>query len=356
MSGEYKTEQEIIDELKNEQKLLVINPKIINYPYLQMTPTQLEDMAYYFLSDSNNQIKYFKKAVIIKPGKKVADKGRDVTIFDNGKIVGIGQCKRYKNLVDKKLFYHELTKAILYMLIEKCNTTEFKKYFIFAPSGITEDLSNLITDFPNKIDQNDIDNGADGNINTKSKKGHLASINYEDVKDDITRIIKSLDIKTINELDLNLFLKANPTIASCFFDIDKNLLNDSVKENTRNEQIYNEIYKYSNIVITSLNIFDKNLKQYDFNDNYDAYFNNFVKPLHDAVVDLMNLNNLEGLLTCKIGVKNLIDDLFDNQPEQYDVDGCLEVGEYFFYYRDKNNSNHVKDICSNINSIIESLI
>ena len=354
MSDEYKTEQEIIDELKNEKKLLTINPKITNYPYLQMTPTQLEDMAYYFLSDSNNQIKYFKKAVIIKPGKKVADKGRDVTIFDKGKIVGIGQCKRYKSLVDKKLFYNELTKAILYMLIEKCDTTELKKYFIFAPSGITDDLSDLITDFPNKIDQNDIDNGAAGNINTKSKKGHLASINYEDVKDDITRIIKHLNIVQINKLDFDLFLQTNTSIAACFFDINKTV--NSLNINNKEEQIFNDIYNSSNIIIRSLDIFDKNLKQYDFNDNYDAYLNNFVKPLHDAVVDLMNLNNTEGLLTCKIGVKKLIDELFVNQPEQYEVDGCFEVGEYFFYYRDKNNFNHVKDICSNINSIIESHI
>lgn len=354
MSDEYKTEQEIIDELKNEQKLLVINPKITNYPYLQMTPTQLEDMAYYFLSDSNNQIKYFKKAVIIKPGKKVADKGRDVTIFDNGKIVGIGQCKKYQNLVDKNLFYLELTKTILYMLIENCDTTEFKKYFIFAPSGITEDLSDLITDFPNKIDQNDIDNGADRNINTKSKKGHLASINYEDVKDDLTRIIKQLNIVQINKLDLDLFLQTNTSVAACFFDINKN--ENSLNINNKEKQIFNDIYNYSNIIIRSLNIFDKNLKKYDFNDNYDAYFDNFVKPLHDAVVDLMNLNNTEGLLTCKIGVKKLIDELFDNQPEQYEVDGCFEVGEYYFYYRDKNNFNHVKDICSNINTIIEALI
>ena len=325
MSDEYKTEQEIIDELKNEQKLLVINPKITNYPYLQMTPTQLEDMAYYFLSDSNNQIKYFKKAVIIKPGKKVADKGRDVTIFDNGKIVGIGQCKKYQNLVDKNLFYLELTKTILYMLIENCDTTEFKKYFIFAPSGITEDLSDLITDFPNKIDQNDIDNGADRNINTKSKKGHLASINYEDVKDDLTRIIKQLNIVQINKLDLDLFLQTNTSVAACFFDINKN--ENSLNINNKEKQIFNDIYNYSNIIIRSLNIFDKNLKKYDFNDNYDAYFDNFVKPLHDAVVDLMNLNNTEGLLTCKIGVKKLIDELFDNQPEQYEVDGCFEVGE-----------------------------
>ena len=58
MIDEYKTEQEIINELKNEQKLLVINPKITNYPYLKMTPTQLEDLAYYYFSDQKNQIKY----------------------------------------------------------------------------------------------------------------------------------------------------------------------------------------------------------------------------------------------------------------------------------------------------------
>ncbi|MCE7067405.1 NACHT domain-containing NTPase [Dyadobacter sp. CY326] len=150
----------------------------------------------------------------------VADRGRDCALFKNGKAHGLVQCKNYSKNYSKEDFGLEMTKFILYSLLERKLIYDKKDftYYIAVSTGFTAECSEFIVDF-----QNNIQNEA--NLARWIQKNlllpTLAPLRLQDRVEEVKDILSCIRVKRIipQDLDADLSKPACLTFIPLFFAV-----------------------------------------------------------------------------------------------------------------------------------------
>jgi hypothetical protein len=158
----------------------------------------------------------------------VRDKGRDCAFFTHGASTGIIQCKKYKELLKKSTFGQEITKFILYSLLDNRlipNPSEFT-YYIVVSNGLESDCRDFIDGLRHVIDnENDFEKWVSKNL----KQPTLQSLSLPDTLEKVRRIIKLIKVETLIPADLDMLLSDPECLkfVPLFFEV-KSVVDNSV--------------------------------------------------------------------------------------------------------------------------------
>lgn len=156
----------------------------------------------------------------------VRDKGRDCALFTSGKSTGIIQCKKYQNNLSKQQFGEEITKFILYSLLDPklIDDRDNFTYFIAVSTGFVLECSDFIDNFNFLISkEKDLHKWINKNLRQPTLKILELDNIYEEVKD----ILSKIKISKIVPTNLDALLVSNECqhLIPLFFQI-RTLIDD----------------------------------------------------------------------------------------------------------------------------------
>ncbi|KFF16522.1 AAA family ATPase [Flavobacterium hydatis] len=187
-----------------ENKPIAIENK--SFPYNQISDDRRYEELVYSLYDILIKENKFESFEGISLMSGVHDKGRDCALFNNGKSTGIIQCKRYTKNLSKQQFGEEITKFVLYSLLDSRLIPDKKKftYYIAVSTGFVMECSDFIDDFnANIVNENDLQKWVSKNLKHPTIKPlELQPSTF----DNVLTILAAIKVKKIYPQDLDALL------------------------------------------------------------------------------------------------------------------------------------------------------
>lgn len=180
---------------------------------------QFEKLLYHVYKRKIEQGEFIRQfdEILLMSGSK--DKGRDCTLFYNGKACGLIQCKRYDSTLKREVFAKELLKFVMWSFIDESvlyfdESRDFV-YMLAATRGIEEKLVNVIMDFNIWL----IENFKLKDWFNSLKKNYvgLNALVYEEVKEKLVDKLRHLKVVIVPPEDIKLFLVEHKDILAMFF-------------------------------------------------------------------------------------------------------------------------------------------
>lgn len=151
----------------------------------------------------------------------VGERGSDISLHYDNKIIGLIQCKRYKTNISRPGLIKELLKFLLHSIVDKSilpSSTKFT-YFFATTTGFSEPALKLLNDFNHEIlKENNLDIWLGEIIRSNKKLSHLK---VDEVKDQVRETILKIKVERIIPADINSWLSNHSQIASEFWDLKK---------------------------------------------------------------------------------------------------------------------------------------
>jgi len=214
-------EEQIQNELAGNYKPLTIESGITTFPFSDLSDREFEMLSYLLIKE-RIEAKSFENHSDIALMQGVAERGRDCTLYQNGKISGLIQCKKYQARLTKPQFLKELIKFSLFAIKdpEILPDRENFEYFLFVSYDVTEPTLTLIksykSEIKNEISNNSINSYINEVINEyESFDSFKSSPPIEEVND----ILNKICVKFYNSTDLSRHLSSNIKLAQTFFKI-----------------------------------------------------------------------------------------------------------------------------------------
>ncbi|URC14809.1 ATP-binding protein [Flavobacterium sp. B183] len=228
-------EQPFVAALLDENKPM--SPANKSFPYNQIAdPRRFEQLLYSLYSirigESN-----FEKFDNISLMSGVSEKGRDCALFTCGKSTGLIQCKKHSSNLSIAAFGEEITKFVLYSLLEPTliDDPDNFTYYIAVSSGFVSACSDFIDNFNQKViqEQQELQNWITSNL----KKPTLQDLKPQQnsLLSTLLDIFSRIKVKKIGPSDLDSLL----TLPSCchlinsFFEV-RTVLNEQASEKVIN--------------------------------------------------------------------------------------------------------------------------
>ena len=305
-----------------------------SFPYNEIAnDRRFEELLYSIVKSKIENDSFYKfDQVGLMTG--VRDKGRDCVLLKNGKNHGLIQCKKYNDNLSKTAFGEEITKFVLYSLIEPeliYNPKDFT-YFIAVSTGFVITCSNFIDDFSTKIG---IEPDLDKWINKNIQNPTLASLKLmppKELREKATGIFSQIKVRKLLPTDLDSYL-SEPNlqhISSLYFELrtvtDNSVIHSAIKKLQENlsaslsmalnqQQIKEELQQGSSGLRFEHNTFDE-LPNSHISRTETADLLNWIRA--DAELDNkgrpLNLILLAG--NAGMGKTVILKDLLDSLTEQ----------------------------------------
>lgn len=149
----------------------------------------------------------------------VAEQGRDSVMFKNGKARAVIQCKKYTTNLGKDGFGKEITKLILYSLLDDRiipDPNDFT-YYIAVAKNFTADCRAFIDNFNSQIlAEPNLEEWLKSNL----KMPTLQSLEKGNYKTAVRDILSKIKVKKILPQELDLELVGKPQLARLFLQFD----------------------------------------------------------------------------------------------------------------------------------------
>lgn len=201
-----------------------------SFPYAAIAnPRRFEELLYsiFKLKIEYNELPHYD-AVSLMGG--IAEQGRDCVLFKEGKACGVIQCKKYTANLNKEEFGEEITKFVLYSLLDNRiihDRNDFT-YYIAVAKDFTADCRNLLDDFNTEIiNESSLDRWLSKNL----KMPTLQALAMQEYKTEVLDIFSKIKVKKIVPNDLDLELLNKPELQNLFFTVR------SVTDNTGTDKI-----------------------------------------------------------------------------------------------------------------------
>ncbi len=169
----------------------------------------------------------------------VRDKGRDCALTKGGKNYGLVQCKKYKAHLGKSIFGEEITKFVMYSLLDGnliADRDDFT-YYIAVSEGFVLECSDFIDDF-NLLIAEEI--GLESWIDKNLRHPRLASLKVDNIESEVRDILTRIKVQKIYPQDLDSYLYEPRCrhIQSLFFEVRTVVDNSAVEELSRELQAF----------------------------------------------------------------------------------------------------------------------
>ncbi|MDR6845678.1 ATP-binding protein [Flavobacterium granuli] len=206
-----------LDDPKNEyDKPQPLSGK--SFPYNDLGDRRFEELLYSIYRPKLNSTDFSFDNISLMSG--VRDKGRDCSLTKDGINTGLIQCKKYASPLKKHQFAEEITKYILYSLIEKELLPDADNfcYYIAVSSGFSLECSNFIDDF-NRLAP--IDTDLHKWVAKNIKNPTIASLGIQNVNPLVSEIFSRIKVQKIIPQDLDIMLSQpqDVSLISLFFNV-----------------------------------------------------------------------------------------------------------------------------------------
>lgn len=254
-----------LNDLKSEiEKPQPLSGK--SFPYNGLDDRRFEELLYSIYKTKLDTTGFSFDNISLMSG--VRDKGRDCALTRNGIGTGLIQCKKYASPLSKQQFALEITKFVLYSIIDKklLPDPEDFHYFIAPSSGFSLECSDFVDDF-NRLAPLDADlyKWVAKNIQNPT----LAGLEIQNVNPLVSGIFSKIKVRKIlpQDLDIMLFEPVCLNLIPLFFNVltvvDNSELIEIKKQLDRIsnpefdlEKIQNELQKGSSSLRIEKNEFD----------------------------------------------------------------------------------------------------
>lgn len=215
------SEEQIQNELLGKYKPLTVESGITNFPFSDLSDREFELLSYLLVKEKI-ETNSFGNHSDIALMQGVAERGRDCVLYQNGKVSGLIQCKKYQTRFTKPQFLKELIKFALFAIKdpEIIPNREKFEYCLFVSYDVTEPTLTLIKSFNSEIEKEISDNiiskYTDEVVNEyESFSSFITSIPTQAIYD----ILMKISVKYYNSTDLSRELNSNIKLAQSFFKI-----------------------------------------------------------------------------------------------------------------------------------------
>ncbi|PZO33526.1 MAG: hypothetical protein DCE86_04400 [Flavobacteriaceae bacterium] len=220
-----------------------------SFPYTLIADSRrFEELLYsiYKSKIDNSELTNFNNISLMSG---VSEQGRDSVMFKNGKACAVIQCKKYTTNLSKDEFGKEITKLILYSLLDDRiipDPNDFT-YYIAVAKDFTADCRALIDNFNSQIlAEPNLEEWLKSNLQMPT----LQSLKTGDYKTEFRDILSKIKVKKIVPQELDLELIGKPQLAQLFFAVRSvtdntgtekilNILNGNLSEEEVSKQLYN---------------------------------------------------------------------------------------------------------------------
>jgi len=212
------------------------------YPIEKLDSEKFEILLYLLFKDELRSDLYnfnYDNTYLLK---YVKDRGRDVTLFLEGKCVANIQCKRYNSPITKNNLIKEVLKFILYSILDETLIGKENGFeYIFATTdNLTDPAQSLIEDFGNNI-KNEPD--IESLIQTVMKAKAFSKLKFEEIKEEILDKASKLDFIHLGKKDINQLIRKDDEVKSTFFQLEKVANKEMVEEVFKKFMPYKSILK-----------------------------------------------------------------------------------------------------------------
>lgn len=194
-----------------------------SYPYNSLpNPRRFEELLYSVTKEQLGKGIFVNfDAVRLMSG--VGEQGRDCALFTNGNSTGLIQCKKYDSNLSKEGFGREITKFVLYSLLEKklIHDPASFNYFIAVSKGLVKECNDFITAFSTAIlSEPALETWILYNLNKYVSLGPLKLDTNETLKRTLETISK-LKVSPIIPADLDSLIETseNARLSQLFFQV-----------------------------------------------------------------------------------------------------------------------------------------
>ncbi|WP_294670053.1 ATP-binding protein [uncultured Fluviicola sp.] len=214
-------------------------PILSNRPidFTQINPGEFEEIVYHYFNEQikNNLFNGIYDKVHLSVG--VGERGADLMLYNNDKVVGCVQCKKYNGNVSETVIFDDLVKFLLNHISE-CRETgqpfstlihsihSFTYYFV-AAKDITQDAKILIGDFSQNRKKLNLQKTVES---TTAKYNKLKHLDYLDVVSELEELLDSIRILQINSTDIDTVIRSNINIFQKYFAVEKVIDEQTVQE------------------------------------------------------------------------------------------------------------------------------
>lgn len=224
-------EQPFVAILPNEDKPMA--PANKSFPYNQIAdPRRFEQLLYsiYSIRITENSFEQFDSISLMSG---VSEKGRDCALFTSGKSTGLIQCKKHSSNLSIASFGEEITKFVLYSLLEPSLIADPDNfvYYIAVSTGFVSECSDFIENFHQRIpqQQQDLQNWITANI----KKPTLQDLKPQQnsLLCTLLDIFARIKVKKIgpSDMDALLMLPSCSHLINSFFEV-RTVINEKASE------------------------------------------------------------------------------------------------------------------------------
>jgi len=205
-----------------------------SYPYNALpSPRRFEELMYTVVKEHLGR-KDFAEFDEIRLMSGIGEQGRDCALYSKGNAAGLIQCKKYDVNLSKEEFGREITKFVLYSLLEKklIHDPATFQYFIAVSKGLVKECSNTISSFNQEIKlEPSLNSWINYNLN---KYVSLAPLKV-DPRSTVNRTLEILEkfkIVPIIPTDIDLLIDTceNSRLSQLFFEVKTVTDNSEIKE------------------------------------------------------------------------------------------------------------------------------
>lgn len=220
-----------------------------SFPYTAISsPRRFEELLYsiYKLKIERREISNYDEISLMSG---IAEQGRDCVLFKKGKAHAVIQCKKYTNNLNKEDFGKEITKLVMYSLLDDriiYDRNDFT-YYIAVAKDFTADCRSLIDDFNNQILE---EHNLAMWISVNLKLPTLQALALKDCETEVRDILSKIKVSKIVPQDLDYELLDKPELQQLFFSVRtvtdnsgvekiRSILNGDLPEEEISKQLYN---------------------------------------------------------------------------------------------------------------------
>jgi hypothetical protein len=202
-------------------KPLTIESGIALLPFSELGDREFELLSYLLVQEEINNSKYANiNSISLMQG--VSERGRDCILYNQGKVVGLIQCKKYTGRLTKPQALKEIIKFLLFATLDKSilpDPDNFE-YKLYVSNDLTEPAITLIKEYSIKI-SDEIENGVvDQYIKEIANEYESFSTYKENTPSEaIKSRLKKIKVSYSNATDLSARTYSQDKLLSLFFNV-----------------------------------------------------------------------------------------------------------------------------------------
>ena len=202
-------------------KPVTIESGITLLPFSELGDREFELLSYLLVKEEINDSKHgnFDNISLMQG---VSERGRDCVLYNQSKVAGLIQCKKYTGRLTKPQALKEIIKFLLFATLDKplLPDPDNFEYKLYVSNDLTEPAITLINEYADKI-SDEINNGVIDQYIQEIVHEYESFATYtkEPPSDTVKSQLKKIKISYSNATELSSRTYSNDKLLSLFFNV-----------------------------------------------------------------------------------------------------------------------------------------